>query len=86
MDALDLYAGRRAEIDLFILDLIMPGMSGRETFDRLRTVDPAVRVLLASGYSINGQAKEIMARGCRGFIQKPFAMDALSRKVAEALE
>ena len=63
---------KRNEIDLVILDMIMPGISGGETFDRLRAINPDVRVLLSSGYSINGEAKHIMERGCNGFIQKPF--------------
>jgi DNA-binding NtrC family response regulator len=61
--------------------MVMKGMSGGETFDRLREIDPHVRVLLSSGYSINGEAKTIMARGCNGFIQKPFHLERLSGKV-----
>jgi len=80
-EAIDLFENERKEIDLVILDMIMPGMGGGETYDQLKAIDPDVTVLLSSGYSINGQAKEIMDRGCSGFIQKPFAMDELSRKV-----
>lgn len=68
-----------------ILDMIMPGMSGGETFDRLRLICPDAKVLLASGYSVNGQAREIMERGCLGFIQKPFSVRELSLKVRDAL-
>lgn len=80
-DAVDLYRKEREEIDLIVLDMIMPGMGGGETYDQLKAIDPDVAVLLSSGYSIDGQAKEILDRGCSGFIQKPFAMDELSRKV-----
>ena len=66
--------------------MVMKGMSGGETFDRLREIDPHVRVLLSSGYSINGEAKTIMARGCNGFIQKPFHLEKLSGKVREMLD
>ncbi len=79
------YEANRDEIDLVVLDMIMPGMSGGETFDRLKKIDPDVKILLASGYSINGQATDIMNRGCDGFIQKPFNMLALSRKIGEIL-
>lgn len=75
-----------AEIDLVILDMIMPYMSGKEVFDRMKKLDPNVIVLLASGYSIKGQAQEIMDRGCGGFIQKPFDTVELSRKVREILD
>ncbi len=66
--------------------MIMPSMGGGETYDRLKDIDESVKVLLSSGYAINGQAKEIMDRGCKGFIQKPFSLNILSRKVREVLE
>jgi CheY-like chemotaxis protein len=77
---------KRNEIDLVILDMIMPGISGGETFDRLREIDPDANVLLSSGYSINGEAQTIMDRGCNGFLQKPFRLANLSRKVREMLD
>jgi two-component system cell cycle sensor histidine kinase/response regulator CckA len=85
-EALAVYMEKLKEIDLVILDMIMPGISGGETFDRLREINPDVRVLLSSGYSIEGQAKHILDRGCNGFIQKPFQLENLSRKVREILD
>lgn len=73
------------EIDLVILDVIMPGMDGGATFDKLRKLFPAMPVILSSGYSLNGQVKEIMEKGCNGFLQKPFSMAELSQKVTEIL-
>jgi DNA-binding NarL/FixJ family response regulator len=61
-------------------------MGGGETFDRLKKIAPDVKVLLSSGYSIDGQASKIMERGCDGFIQKPFNLKQLSFKVREVLE
>lgn len=84
-DAIDLYEKRKEEIDLVILDMIMPGMGGAETFECLKAIDANVRVLLSSGYSIDGQAAEILNRGCSGFLQKPFTMEELSWKVHEVL-
>jgi CheY-like chemotaxis protein len=72
--------------DLVILDLIMPGMSSSEAFDMLRNISPDIRILLSSGYSLSGEGKKIMKRGCDGFIQKPFTMKALSSIVREILE
>jgi DNA-binding NarL/FixJ family response regulator len=60
-------------------------MSGGETFNQLKAINPHVKVLLSSGYSINGRAQEILSRGCRGFIQKPFNLRDLSRRIAEML-
>jgi CheY-like chemotaxis protein len=70
---------------MVILDMIMPGMGGGETYDRLKKINPEIRVLLSSGYSINGQASEIIDRGCNGFIQKPFNVIQLSRKIGDVL-
>ena len=85
-EAVAVYMEKRGGIDLVILDMVMPGISGGETFDRLREINPEVKVLLASGYSIDGQAQEILDRGCDGFIQKPFRLKELSRRVREALD
>ena len=84
-EALNLYAIHRDDVALVVLDMIMPGMGGGETFDRLKEFAPDVKVLLSSGYTIEGQAQEILDRGCNGFIQKPFNLEDLSRQVREAL-
>jgi len=84
-EGLAIYAEKQDEIDLVIIDMIMPGISGSELFDRLRAMNPAVKVLLSSGYSINGQAADILARGCNGFIQKPFRLGQFSQKIREIL-
>ncbi len=76
---------KRGEIVLVILDMVMPGMSGGETFDRLRGIDPDIPVILASGYSVDGAAQEILDRGCNGFLQKPFSLTGLSQKVQDIL-
>jgi len=75
-----------SEIDLVIIDLIMPGMDGGKTFDRIREIHPQMPVLLSSGYAINRQATEILQRGCNGFIQKPFNIAELSQKIGNILE
>ena len=84
--ALDILKRHRHGIDLVILDVVMPEMSGGETFDRLKALKKDVRVLLSSGYSVNGEAAEILQRGCDGFIQKPFDLQQLSDKVREVLD
>jgi len=85
-EALAIFSRDGEEIDLVILDLVMPGMAGGEAFDRIRELDSVVPVLLSSGYSIDGQAAAILERGCNGFIQKPFTMERLSRKVRSVLD
>jgi PAS domain S-box-containing protein len=73
-DALNAYKQSQENINLVILDMVMPEMSGGEIFDKLRNINPDVKVLLSSGYSLNGQASKIINRGCVGFIQKPFTI------------
>ncbi|MFA5110411.1 MAG: response regulator [Desulfobaccales bacterium] len=84
-EALEIFRRDRHGIDLVILDMIMPGMGGAETYRKLKEIDPAVRVLLSSGYSLDEETQEIMAGGAQGFIQKPYRIAALSRQVAEIL-
>jgi len=85
-EAVDVYAERMEEIDLVILDMVMPTVSGGETYDRLKEINPGIKVILSSGYSLNGQASGILERGCCGFIQKPFNVNELSKKIREVLE
>ncbi len=84
--ALELFERRKDEIDMVILDMIMPGMSGSDTFDQLKRLNPSIKTILSSGYSPNGQAAEILARGCGGFLQKPFSISDLSAKVRKILD
>jgi PAS domain S-box-containing protein len=84
-NAVELYKKLRDKIKLVVLDIVMPDMSGGEVYDRLKDINPDVKVLLASGYSIDDQAREIMERGCDGFIQKPFSMKTMSDKISEIL-
>ncbi len=85
-EAIEIYKKQGDEIDMIILDMIMPEMGGAETFQNLKEINPEVKVLLSSGYSIDGLATEIIEKGCNGFIQKPFNMNDLSQKIREILE
>lgn len=84
-EAIDVFTEKQNQINLVILDMVLPGMSGKNIFDRLLEINPDVRVLLASGYSINGEAEQILARGCKGFLPKPFRLGELAQKVREVL-
>jgi len=85
-EAIKVYKKHKDEIDLIILDMIMPDISGSEAYDIMKEINPKIKVLLSSGYSVNGEAKEILERGCDGFIQKPFNLTTLSRKIGEILD
>ena len=84
--ALEIYERNQNAIDMVILDMIMPDMSGNETYDRLKEINPAIKTLLSSGYSINGKAQAILNSGCHGFIQKPFNLTNLSQKIRKILD
>ena len=83
--AIDVYNKKKNKIDMVILDLIMPDMGGGETYSKLKEINPDIKVLLSSGYSIDGSPKEIMDQGCNGFVQKPFNMNDLSKNLKEIL-
>jgi two-component system, cell cycle sensor histidine kinase and response regulator CckA len=85
-EAVQTITDRGSEIDLVILDLIMPGMDGGTTFDRIRGIQPGMPVLLSSGYANNCHADKIMRRGCNGFIQKPYNISELSQKIRKVLD
>jgi signal transduction histidine kinase/ActR/RegA family two-component response regulator len=85
-EALELFATEKNHIDLVILDMIMPGMGGKDTYEALKKINPDVKILLSSGYSISGEAMELINRGCNGYIQKPFSYTQLSQRMREVLD
>ncbi len=84
--AIEMYKAKKDEIDLVILDMIMPGMGGGEAFGVLKKIDPQIKVILSSGYSIDGRPAKMLELGCRAFIQKPFSMIDLSQKIRTVLD
>ncbi len=85
-EAIEVYEKYKDSIDLVLLDIVMPNMKGGEVFDRLKEINPEIKVLLVSGYSIDGEATKILERGCNGFIQKPFDMKQLSEAIRTILK
>ncbi len=84
-DAIEFFKNNKEMVDLVILDMIMPDMDGGEVFDQLKAIDMDVNVLLSSGYSVNERTSDILKRGCRGFIQKPFNIAEISKKIKKIL-
>ena len=85
-EAIEIYKENKDKIALVLLDMVMPDVDGGETYDRMKEINPNVKVLLSSGYSIDSEAKEILERGCNAFIQKPFGMQELSQVIREVLD
>ncbi len=74
------------DIDLVILDMVMPELDGRDTFAAMKMINPNIRAILSSGYSINGKAQRILDDGVMAFIGKPFELDKLAKTVAQVLQ
>ena len=83
--ALNLFKEKHQSIDLVILDMIMPEISGSELFLQLKLIDPDVKVLLSSGYDQNEQIQKMIDRGCDGFIHKPFTLSQLTTEIDKIL-
>jgi two-component system, cell cycle sensor histidine kinase and response regulator CckA len=84
-EAIEIYQKHSNQIALVILDMIMPGMSGGAAYDHLKEINPSIKVILSSGYSLDGEASQILEKGCNGFIQKPYGIQELSQKIREVL-
>jgi PAS domain S-box-containing protein len=80
-EGIEIFRNRRDEVRLIILDFVMPKMGGKQALEQLRKIDPGVKILLSSGYSENGQVKELLGEGVDGFVQKPIQLKQLSERV-----
>ena len=85
-EAVETYARRGREIDLVILDLGMPGMGGEKCLQELLTMNPSVKVLIASGYAATQTVQGILEVGASGFMAKPYRLEDMLKKVREVLD
>jgi nitrogen-specific signal transduction histidine kinase/CheY-like chemotaxis protein len=83
--ALHIYAQEQAHIQLVLLDMVMPGLNGKETLLQLREINPRVRVVFCSGFHREGTNGDLRQLGAQGFIQKPYSRSALGRVVADVI-
>ncbi len=84
-EAVTFYKEAWKQVDIVIIDMVMPKMNGKDAFIAMREINPDIIALLASGYSLNGQSQTILDEGVKGFIQKPFRTNELTQKIAELL-
>jgi PAS domain S-box-containing protein len=84
-EGLAVFKARRAELALVLMDLTMPHMDGREAFLAMRDIDPAVPVILSSGYSESDAARAFIGKGLAGFLQKPYRVDQFIEVVRQVL-
>jgi two-component system cell cycle sensor histidine kinase/response regulator CckA len=85
-EAIDTVKRTNKKISLILLDVVMPDMDGRATYSILKTLDPELKVLVISGYPAEGCPADILRNGCEGFLQKPFGLVELSRKIRVTME
>lgn len=85
LEALDRFLVQWRDIDLVILDMVMPRKGGHDVFRKMLEVNPDVRVLLISGHSVELEAREVLALGAAGFLQKPFSIESLAKVVDQVL-
>lgn len=86
MEAIALYDRHAGDIDLVVMDMVMPKMGGVEAFDTIRTKNPNLKAIFCSGYSMNSFSQEFLERGSAGFIQKPFKMLRMSQMIRDILD
>lgn len=79
-EAVQLFQQNSDDIDIVILDMVMPDLGGGETVQEIRKINPHVKIVLSSGYGRDPQTAEVLEQ-CNGFIQKPFSMKELSELI-----
>jgi CheY-like chemotaxis protein len=84
--ALEIYMKERQRISLVILDLVMPGMSGKRCLEELLKIDPTVKVIVASGLSVDGHSKTLITEAARRFVSKPYDVTHLLKTVRDVLD
>ena len=82
---IDYYRKHQEEISLVLLDMAMPGLSGKEVYQQLRAINKNIKVLLSSGFSQDDRVKEALAMGVNAFLHKPYQIEELLAKVDEVL-
>ncbi|MCG8642315.1 MAG: response regulator [Desulfobacterales bacterium] len=85
-EALSVLEEKGVTVDIVLLDMVMPKMNGKDTFDQIRKKAPGVKVLISSGYSHESEIKKMMEKGCDQFIFKPFDVATLSEKLKSMIK
>jgi CheY-like chemotaxis protein len=83
-EAVEVYKNNKDRVDLVILDMRMPH-NGEHTFDQLKKISSDLKIILTSGYTEDSVIRELEKQGCNGFLQKPFDLTVLSKKIKNIL-
>ena len=84
-DGVEMFKKYRDDIDLIIMDMVMPIMDGREAFSEIRRIDPGQKIFIISGYSQREDLEDMLEKGAVGFLRKPFQVKEIVSKVKEIL-
>ncbi len=84
--AVETWKEKGADIALVILDLVMPRMGGKQCLEVLLGMDPGMKVIIASGFTVDGRTKEVVDAGARGFIRKPYELRQMLKEIRKVLD
>ena len=82
-EGISIYKKNIDKVKLIILDVNMPELSGKETFDKLKSLNKKCKILIATGFTLNEEVQELLDMGADGYIKKPFDLLTLSQKIGE---
>ena len=85
-DAIEMYLKYQNDIALVLMDFIMPEMGGKECMEKLLAIDPNVKIVIASGYTLDSDTREAFQKGAKGFLEKPFRINEVQRMVRRVLD
>lgn len=86
LDAVEIYQSNPREIDLVLLDMIMPKAGGHQTFIQLKNIDPDVKILLSSGFVSENEVADLLEQGACGFLPKPHHLPVVLREIRRVLD
>ncbi|MCF6175371.1 MAG: response regulator [Victivallaceae bacterium] len=86
LDAVQIYEDNPSEIDLVLLDMVMPKQGGHQTFYKIKEIDPYANILLSSGYVSEEEVKDLLDKGARGFLAKPHRLSEMAQAIRNILD
>ena len=86
LDAVEIYESNPGQVDLVLLDMIMPQAGGHQTFFRLKAIDPDAKIILSSGFVSEEEVNDLLQQGACGFLPKPHRLPVVVREIRRVLD